>query len=56
LTINTRALGCLRHGTDNGAKPPPQRVELQQKLQQTLGPIVFDAWQSGRAQKYDIQP
>lgn len=34
----------------------PQHEELQQKLQQTLGPIVFEAWQSGRNQKYNIEP
>jgi hypothetical protein len=32
------------------------KVELDRKMQEVLGPAIFEAWENGRGQKYTIEP
>jgi len=33
-----------------------RRVELEEKIQQALGPVIWQAWLDGRNQNYNIEP
>jgi hypothetical protein len=41
---------------NGGATPAEQFTDLRQRLESLLGSDLFQAWNSGRRQKYDIQP
>jgi hypothetical protein len=46
-----------RMGRRGGIPQDPSRSQqLNEQLQQTLGPALFEAWNGGRKLKYDIQP
>lgn len=47
----------LMKASRNGPPPPEQRIaDLNGKLQQILGPAVYEAWENGRGQRYRIEP